>query len=134
MSKIISISEAGTIAIHVMVLIANSRKKNINVIKLAELTGANKNHISKVMQRLVKLKMITSTRGPSGGFVLSKPPSRYTLLSIYEAVEGKMDIPECPFDNKICPFHKCLMNGIVHKLTDEIKEYFGSQKLSDLMK
>ena len=134
MSRIISISEAGTIAIHVMVLIANSRKKNINVIKLAELTGANKNHISKVMQRLVKLKMITSTRGPSGGFVLSKPPSRYTLLSIYEAVEGKMDIPECPFDNKICPFHKCLMNGIVHKLTDEIKEYFGSQKLSDLMK
>jgi Rrf2 family protein len=133
-SKIVSISEAASIAIHAMVLIAQSRKDNINVGKLAELTGASKNHIAKVMQLLVRNDFVRSTRGPAGGFVLSKPASKITLLNIYEAVEGKMDIPECPFDNKICPFHKCLMNGIIHKMTDEIRAYFKALKLSDLIK
>jgi Rrf2 family protein len=133
-SKIVSITEAASIAIHVMVLIARSGKKNINVNKLTEQTGAAKNHIAKVMQLLVKQGLIISTRGPQGGFVLSRPPSKYSLLTIYEAVEGKIDLPECPFDNKICPFHKCLMDGVVHKLTDDIRNYFGSQKLSDMLK
>jgi Rrf2 family protein len=133
MSKIVSISEAASIAIHAMVMIARSGKKNLNVNKLSELTGASRNHIAKVTQRLVKYNFLRSTRGPAGGFVLSVPASEISLLSIYEAVEGKMDVAECPFDNKICPFHKCLMNGIVHKLTEEIRIYFKSQKLSDLM-
>jgi Rrf2 family protein len=133
MSKIVSISEAASIAIHSMVLIARSGKDNMNVVKLSELTGASKNHIAKVMQRLVKHNFVKSTRGPAGGFVLSVPPSKLSLLSIYEAVEGKMEVAECPFDNKICPFHKCLMNGIVHKLTDEIRDYFKDQKLSDML-
>jgi len=134
MSKLINISEAASIAIHSMVLIAQSGDTNMNVTKLAALTGASKNHIAKVMQILVKQDFVKSTRGPAGGFVLSKPASKINLLSIYESVEGKITMPECPFDNKICPFHKCLMNGIIHKLNDEIKDYFKSQKLSDLVK
>jgi Rrf2 family protein len=133
MSKIVSISEAASIAIHVMVLIAKSGDQNMNVIKLSEQTGASKNHIAKVMQRLVKFNFVKSTRGPAGGFILNVPASELSLLSIYEAIEGSMDIPECPFNNKICPFHKCLMNGIVHKMTDEIKKYFQEQKLSDMI-
>jgi len=133
MSKIVSISEAASIAIHCMVLIARSGNTNLNVNKLSDLTGASKNHIAKVTQRLVKNNFVKSTRGPSGGFVLNGPASKISLLSIYESVEGKMDVAECPFDNKICPFHKCLMNGIVHKMTEEIKDYFKKQKLSDLV-
>jgi Rrf2 family protein len=133
MSKIVSISEAASIAIHAMVIIARSGETKVNVIKLAEMTGASRNHIAKVTHHLVKLNFIKSKRGPAGGFVLNKDAADLTLLNIYEAFEGEMSLPECPFENKICPFHKCLMNGIVHKVTDEIREYFGSQKLSDLL-
>ncbi len=133
MSKIVSISEAASIAIHVMVVIARSGNTNMNVNRLSDLTGASKNHIAKVMQRLVRLNFVKSTRGPAGGFVLNMPASEISLLSIYESVEGPMEMPDCPFDNKICPFHTCLMNGIVHKLTDEIHDYFKDQKLSNML-
>lgn len=133
MSRIVGISEAASIAIHVMVLIARSENNNMNVNKLSELTGASRNHIAKVMQRLVKFSFVKSTRGPSGGFVLSKAPSEISLLNIYEAIEGEMALADCPFDKNICPFDKCLMNGIVHRMTDEFREYFKSQKLSDLL-
>lgn len=133
MSKIVSISEAASIAIHVMVLIARSENTNMNVNKLADVTGASKNHIAKVMQRLVRFNFVKSTRGPSGGFVLSKKPETISLLNIYEAIEGEMTLDSCPFDNQICPFNKCLMNGIVHKMTNELRTFFSSQKLSDLV-
>lgn len=132
MAKIISISEAATIAIHVMVLIAQEGDKRINVGRLSDKTGASKNHIAKVMQSLVRFGFLKSTRGPSGGFVLRRPATEISLLQIYEALEGKMTVDDCPFDNRKCPFTTCLMNGIVHKLTDEIREYFRNQTLNDL--
>ena len=131
MSKIVTLSEAASIAIHAMVLIAKSEDVNINVNKIAELTGASKNHIAKVMQRLVKEKMVKSTRGPSGGFVMDMAPSEISLLDIYQCIEGDITMADCPLNNNICPFTSCLMNGIVHKLTNELIEFFKSQKLSD---
>lgn len=130
MSKIVSISEAASIAIHVMVLIARSENNNMNVNRLSEITGASKNHIAKVMQRLVKYNFVKSTRGPTGGFILNKPADEITLLQIYEAIEGEIAMSECPFDKGICPFDKCLMNGIIHRMTDEFVTYFKDQKLS----
>jgi DNA-binding IscR family transcriptional regulator len=49
MSKIISLSEAASIAIHGMVLIA-SAKENLNVIKISERTGASKHHVAKILR------------------------------------------------------------------------------------
>ncbi len=131
MARIVGISEAASIAIHVMVIIAKSEKNNTNVKTLSELTGASKNHIAKVMGRLVKSNFVKSTRGSSGGFMLGKPANKITLLNIYELIEGEMTLNDCPFENHVCPLDKCLMNGIVHKVTTELQTYFASQKLSD---
>ena len=67
MSRIVCLSEAGSIAIHSMVLIARS-KEIMNVINIAKATEASKHHVAKVLQRLVKEGYLTSNRGPKGGF------------------------------------------------------------------
>ena len=131
MSKIVTLSEAASIAIHSMVLIAKNEEGNINVNKISELTGASKNHIAKIMQRLVKEKYVKSTRGPSGGFILGKNPTEINLLEIYECIEGSVNMTDCPLSKHICPFNKCLMNGIIHKLSNEFTDFLKSQKLSD---
>jgi len=132
MSKIVSFSEASSIAIHAVVIIASS-KKPITVNAIAEQTGASKNHLAKVMQILVKHDIVSSTRGPTGGFILNKPPENITLLDIYECIEGKITSEGCPLNRSVCPFKKCIMGGIVQKLTHEIKYYLAEQKLSNLI-
>lgn len=132
MSKIITLSEASSIAIHAMVLIAKS-ETNLNVNKIAELTGASRNHLAKVMQRLVKDKYVKSTRGPLGGFILIKPASEISMLDIYQSIEGEIISAKCPLDRPICPFSKCLMGGIIFELTDKFKDYLKEQKLSDYL-
>ncbi|MCK9611775.1 MAG: Rrf2 family transcriptional regulator [Bacteroidales bacterium] len=133
MSQIVNISEAASIGIHVIVLIARSKNVNMNVKKLSELTGASKNHIAKVMQRLVKYNFVKSTRGPSGGFVLNKPPEEITLLNVYEALEGELTMTDCPYGHQICPFNDCIMGGVVHKVADELRNYFKNRKVSDMI-
>lgn len=132
MARIIQLSEAASIAIHSMVLIARS-KKLTNVTKIAELTGASRNHLAKVMQRLVKEELVKSTRGPSGGFVLGKDPKKISLLDIYQAIEGQIHLDECPLNRPICPNNKCIMGGLVNKITKEFKDYFKTQTLADYL-
>jgi Rrf2 family protein len=132
MSKIISLSEAASIAIHSMVLIA-SAKESLNVIRISEKTGASKHHIAKILQRLVKEGYLNSNRGPAGGFVLRIQPVNITLMQIYEAIEGKLEEVNCPADYQVCPFQKCLMGNIVNKMTQDFKKYMTSQTLSNFI-
>lgn len=133
MSKIVNLSEAASLAIHAMVMIAKS-DSHINVNVIAQEMGASRNHLAKVLQQLVKFNYLKSVRGPSGGFVLNSDPSKITLLDIFEAIEGKIDVPECPLDRQICPFNKCLMGGMVRDVTNQFKDYFGEQTLATFIK
>lgn len=130
MSKVITISEAVSIAIHSMVLIAGAHD-HLNVTQIAERMGSSRHHVAKILQRLVKEGYLRSNRGPAGGFTLNKPAGDVSLLEIYETIEGKLSETFCPLDHPVCPFDKCLMGNIVTKMTREFRKYMEEQKLSD---
>lgn len=132
MSRVVTISEASSIAIHSLVLIAQSGE-SLNVNKISERMGASRHHVAKVMQRLVKEGFVSSNRGPTGGFALKVLPYDLNLLTIFEAIEGKLEETKCPLDHHICPFDHCLMGNIVQKMTAEFREYMGNKTLADLM-
>ena len=132
MAKIVSLSEAGSIAIHSMVMIAKA-EGILNVIKIADATNSSKHHIAKVLQRLVKEGYLSSTRGPKGGFVLKKSPKDVNMLEIYEAIEGKIEIEDCPMGYPECPFDKCLMENIIKDMTNQFINFFNNKTLADYM-
>jgi Rrf2 family protein len=133
MSKLFNLSDAASIAIHAMVLVAR-HKEGINVIKIAELTNTSKHHVAKVMQRLAKDGFVSSQRGPSGGFSLKKEAAEITFLDIYESIEGKIEITHCVFNTPICPMDHCIMNNITDKITEEFIRYLKGQKLEKYVK
>lgn len=130
MANIVQLSEAASLAIHSMVIIAKS-DKIVNASTIAEMTGSSRNHLAKVMLNLAKLGFVKSLRGPSGGFVLAKDPKEVSLLDIYEAIEGKIFIPKCPLDKQVCPFDSCILNNVLNRVTSDIVDFFSSKMLSD---
>jgi Rrf2 family protein len=132
MSKIVSLTEAASIALHGMIIVAKSDKL-ANVVQIAELTGSSRHHVAKIFQRLVKDNFLESHRGPTGGFTLRRDPATVTLLEIYESIEGKIEVTTCPLDKSICPFGKCIMDNVTRQMTLDFKKHLEAHRLSDYL-
>jgi Rrf2 family protein len=132
MSKIVTLTEAASIALHGMIIVAKAEKM-ANVILIAELTGSSKHHVAKIFQRLVKDNFLESHRGPTGGFTLKRDPKNITLLEIYESIEGKIEVTTCPLDKHICPFDKCIMDNVTRKMTLDFRNHLKSHTLQDYL-
>jgi len=128
MSRVFNLSEAASIAIHSMVMVASNKGKT-NVGAIAERLNFSKHHVAKVMQRLVKVNIVVSNRGPAGGFELARPASEINLLEIYEAVEGKMISYSCPLGYDTCAFEKCILGTIAHDMNKNFKAYLTDHYL-----
>lgn len=122
MSKIVNISEAASIAIHSLAIMASS-KRHINVTQIADMTGFSKNHLSKIMQRLAKGNYIKSVRGPKGGFILNCDSKKISLLEVFELIEGNIEDNHCTTHSDKCIFLNCVFGGMTGKLSDEFKKY-----------
>ena len=120
-----------SLALHSMALIAGNQREMLNVKQIAKQLGASEAHLSKVLQRLVKTGLLHSTRGPNGGFELTRASGEITLWDIYEAVEGAGSSEGCPSGRSICPFQKCLFGGVLERINTEFGSYLKSQTLQN---
>jgi len=134
MAKVLNITEAVTIALHSMIIIANKTGEQINVNFISKAISSSKFHVAKILQKLVKEGFLGSSRGPSGGFYLRVEPNDLTLLEIYEAIEGKIIVTKCPIDHDVCPFNTCVFDDLTMKMTHDFVEFLESRTLADYQK
>lgn len=132
MANIINFSEAASIGIHGMILVARS-KKPVNAIQLSEKLGKSKHHIGKVLQRLVKEGFLESFRGPAGGFTLKVDPADVRLIDIYTAIEGKIEVKKCKQEHKICPVEKCIFDNVTSKMTIDFISHMENEILIEYL-
>ncbi|TLX78324.1 Rrf2 family transcriptional regulator [Labilibacter sediminis] len=130
MSKIITLSEAASIALHGMVLVAKTEHK-LNVNQISEMIDSSRHHVAKVFQRLAKENFVSSNRGPSGGFILKKEPKDITLLELYEVIEGPVEVQGCPGSKERCPFDNCIMGDLANAMACEFRDFLNRQTLAD---
>ena len=133
MSKVVHISEAVSLAVHSMALIA-SNKDMLNVNNIADLTKSSRNHLAKIMQILVKNDFLASTRGPKGGFILKKDASTIVLLQLYELLEGPIEKQHCGIHTDKCPFTSCVFGNLANRFSEDFIEYLKTTKLSDIVR
>ncbi len=135
MPTVIQISEATSIALHSMVLIARAGGTNVTVKEIVFATGFSHAHSSKVLQQLVRAGLLCSTRGPKGGFLLSRPAAEIALLAIWEAMEGPLDIYTCVVGRnpQACPFDSCILGEFPRRLSEQFRGYLGSRTLASVV-
>ncbi len=131
MSGIFHISEAASIAMHTMACIALTGRK-LRAHELGKITGFSKSHIAKVLSMLVRAGLLESERGPQGGFHLARAASSISLLEVYEAVEGRLDVDPCHVPCPFCEDVGCLTGGLAPRFNREFKSYMSARKLSDI--
>lgn len=69
-------------AIHAVLSIARARGEPLRVGMIAAATDLPRNYLSKTLHALARAGVLTSERGPRGGFRLARAPGRVTLAAV----------------------------------------------------
>ncbi len=90
-------------------------------------------YMAKVLQGLVKAKILHSQRGLGGGVTLNIEPASLTLLQVVNAVDPVKRIKTCPLDLashgvNLCPLHRRIDNAM-----ESIEQAFGSTTLAEIL-
>ena len=109
----LKISEASSLAMHALGYLAKGEDRPITSREIAKRFEISEAHLAKVLQRMVKVGLLRSLRGPHGGFILTRPPESVTLLEIFEAIEGSFEPNQCLLSSAICDGDNCILGRIV---------------------
>ncbi len=110
-------SSTSEYALRAVVYLATNRDKLWSSHAIAAATKVPPNYISKVLKDLVEAGIVTSRRGPNGGFVLAREPKSISVLDVVNAVDPIRRIETCPLGipthgRDLCRLHRKLDDTI----------------------
>lgn len=124
----------------VLYLALNSNEsKKIGVKKIADELEAPQPFLAKLLQQLSKDKLVSSTKGPSGGFYLSKEDKENTIWDIIKSIEGDKKFDQCFLglskctDKNPCPVHYIVID-FKEKILKEFKDKTISQFADEIIR
>ncbi len=132
MPRLINISEAVSLGLHTMVLLATDTERRVSNPQIAETLDVSGHHLAKVMQRLVRAGLVDSVSGPGGGFLLTAPAHEIGLLRIYEAIDGTLVDEGCLLGKPACDGKNCVLGEVLQSLHEQLRDYLGKTTLAQL--
>ena len=122
-------SKSTEYAIRALVYLAvnSSPKQRYGVKKIAEDLDFPEHYLGKVLQQLARNNIISSVKGPNGGFCVDNDAMEISLLKIIESIDGLAFFSTCGLglhecnDEKPCPIHKDyqIFRGEFYKMLSE---------------
>jgi len=117
-------------------LAKNNDRKPISLSEISLRQGISMSYLEQLFLKLRKNNLVQSARGPSGGYVLSRPPGEIKLLSIISAVDEKIKTVKCRKESKKgCNGKsiKCITHNLWDDLEAHINKFFHDNTLSDIL-
>ncbi|MEZ4215167.1 MAG: Rrf2 family transcriptional regulator [Myxococcota bacterium] len=103
--------------------------------EMAEALGIPRNYLSKTLHSLAKRGVLTSGRGPSGGFRLALPPEELALSRIVDAVEPGLCDQACLLGRPVCSdADPCSAHVHWRRLTGELDRFLDETTVADLVR
>ena len=131
------LTSKGRYAVMAMADLAKNRvKEPTSLTEISLRQGISIAYLEQLFIRLRKNKLVQSTRGPLGGYVLIKKPEKIKLISIIDAVDEKIKTVKCIKESKkSCNGKsiKCITHNLWDDLEAHINKFFESNTLKDIL-
>jgi len=129
---LLKISDGLCIGLHAMVYLAKVYPQAKTIKELAEKVSASPAHLAKVFQQLQKAELVKATRGPKGGYALSKSPKEVTLLEVFEVLQHPIKEHFCLYPEPVCKGNKCILGDMIVEVTRLVKTYLAKTTLEEV--
>ena len=105
-------------------------------VSLADISGRQEISLSYLEQLFAKLRreqLVTSARGPGGGYRLSRSGKDIYVAEIIDAVDESVDVTNCQGKGNCHQGETCLTHHLWEDLSSQIHDFLSQISLGDLM-
>ena len=127
-SNAMQVTREGDYGIRSVLYLARQPLKKVSFVnEISEEYKIPRSFLAKILQKLVRAKIVRSYRGVKGGFSLARHARDITVLEVLEAIEGKLALNICIADKKKCNFSRqcpshTLWLTVQSRLSDMLKK------------
>lgn len=111
----------------------NYTKGSITLADISERQGISLSYLEQLFAKLRKQGLVSSTRGPGGGYRLSRDVSEITVLEIISAVDEKVDNTACEGKGNCRGGEACLSHKLWFSLSEQIRLYLSAITLGQII-
>jgi len=106
----------------------------ITLADIAQRQGISLSYLEQLFSRLRKRQLVSSVRGPGGGYTLGRGAAEISVAEVITAVDENVDTTRCGGAHNCQDNQKCLTHELWHDLSDRIHDYLSQISLDDLMR
>ncbi len=93
---------------------------------IAQRQEISEKYLGNLIVPLKNAGLINSSRGPSGGYLLSRPPKKINLKEVISVLEGPMCLVDCVNDPSVCKrSDKCVARDVWKETTQKMLQVFS---------
>lgn len=121
-------------AIRCVLLMARTPARFFTVREISTVQDIPSSFLAKILQKLSRAGITASARGSRGGFRLVMDPGDITLLTVIEAVEGRLAPNDCLVEDRSCSrAGRCAVHPVWREVREEISGRLGSHTIRKLI-
>ncbi|MDR2029331.1 MAG: Rrf2 family transcriptional regulator [Treponema sp.] len=106
----------------------------VSINNLSEEENISSVFLEQIFFKLRKAGIVSSVRGPGGGFCFAQPLDQLTIKQILDAAGEELNLTTCDKHKEDCPrIGTCLTHSIWMEVTDLVNNFFSSITLASIL-
>jgi Rrf2 family iron-sulfur cluster assembly transcriptional regulator len=105
----------------------------VTLAAISERQHISLSYLEQLFGRLRRRKLVSSVRGPGGGYRLAQPMQSVSVADIVIAVDEPLDATQCGGKENCADDKRCMTHDLWATLNKKMHEYLSSVSLADLV-
>jgi Rrf2 family transcriptional regulator, iron-sulfur cluster assembly transcription factor len=105
----------------------------VTLAAISERQRISLSYLEQLFGRLRRAKLVSSVRGPGGGYNLARPAPDVTVADIIVAVDEPLDATQCGGKENCHDDRRCMTHDLWARLNERMYDYLSSVSLADLV-
>ena len=116
------------------IALMQDEKRYVQVEEIASTLSVPRHFMGKIMKRLVKAEVISSAKGPFGGFTINANTLEVKLIRFFELTNGLAEFHQCVLSVKECnAASPCPLHFQMKELRSKLEDVLSGTTLADML-
>ena len=105
----------------------------VTLAAISERQHISLSYLEQLFGKLRRARLVSSVRGPGGGYNLAKPIADITVAEIITAVDEPIDATQCGGKENCDDDRRCITHDLWATLNEKMNDYLNSVSLADVI-